>query len=513
MLAINQTAVTSSKSLVEKIISLKSENKLFVLALTLCIGLRLISAVLGDIDPGGDGLGRMALAADWAEHPRWQGLTGVWPPLHWYFLGSLLFLWNQPVVLAKAVNFICGVCSVWVFRAAVRKDFGESIANLSALLLAINWTHIWLTSSYWVEIPYLLLLFLATLFSLKASESQSARDALLSGCSLCLAILLRHEAMLILGLFLLWYLIRLRKPMLLLSFALIPLCAAAWNFIEPWMNGKSYFDYGLLVTNMKAGENAALGVTRLDAIKQWVIMPAAVPSVFVVIPGFYGLWRLRSKVVTTDLFAWMFISQTVLYATMTLFFSWRPQLRYIMLWFVNLLPYAGLGWLDISRRFSMKRVMSVLMIATLLSQSILWWAGRNQWMPMGWLPLRVANPSQEALDKWINMNKDRLPSNKIVSLVGSSGFSEPWSLAHSFLVNHISSLNIKYSEVNVGYQLEILRGEIPPEIHQADMVILDPKADYYSAVRKNLESKNPNWAAAQVAAHVTILSKPKSRLE
>lgn len=501
--------VTTTRSLVEKIISLKPGDKVFVLALMSGAGLRLISAVLGDIDPGGDGMWRMAYAVWWAERPRWQGLTGVWPPLHWYFLGSLTFLWNQPIVLAKTVNFICGVCSVWVFRAAVRRCFGESIANLSALLLAINWTHIWLTSSYWVEPPYLLLIFLATLFSFKAHESKSVVDALLSGVFLCLAILLRHEAMLILGLFLLWGLIRLREPKLILGFALIPLCAAAWNFIEPWMNGKSYFDYCLMVTNMKAGENAALGITRLDGVKQWVMMPAAVPSVFVVIPGFYGLWRLRSKAFTTDLFAWMFFSQTVLYATMTLLFSWRPQLRYMMLWFVNLLPYAGRGWLDIARRFSMKRALSALVIATVLSQSILWWAGRNRWMPRGWLPLRVANPSQEALDKWIYINKDRLPYKKIVSLVGTNSLTEPWSLTHSFLVNHILASPIKHEEINVGYRLEVLRGEIPPEAHQADVVILDPEADYYSAARNILESKSPNWTAAQLSARVVILSKLK----
>jgi hypothetical protein len=509
MLAIIQrTAVTSSRSLAEKMISLKQGDKVFAMALIFGVGLRLISAAMGDIDPGGDGMGRMAFAVDWAERPRWQGLTGLWPPLHWYFLGSLILLWNQPIILAKTINFICGVCSVWVFRSAVRKGFGESIANLSALLLAINWTHIWLTSSYWVEIPYLFLIFLATFFSLKARKSRSVKDALFSGGFLCCAILLRHEAMLILGLFLLWYLIRLRKAPLLLGFALIPLCAAAWNFIEPWMNGKSYFDYSLIVTTMKAGENTALGVTLLDSLKQWVIMPAAVPSVFVVLPGIYGLWRLRSKAFTTDLFAWMFISQTVLYAAMTLFFNWRPQLRYVMLWFVNLLPYAGQGWLDISRRYSLKRVLPVLVIATLLSQSILWWAGRNHWMPGGWLPLRVANPSQEALDEWANINRNRLPYKKIVSLVGSSSFTEPWSLTHSLLVNRILSPSIKYEEVNVGYKLEILRGEIPPEVHQADVVILDPTTDYYSAARNNLESKSPSWTAAQLSEHVIVLSKP-----
>jgi hypothetical protein len=113
------------------------------------------------------------------------------------------------------------------------------------------------------------------------------------------------------------------------------------------------------------------------------------------------------------------------------------------------------------------------------------------------------------LDKWINVNKDRLPYKKIVSLVESKSLSEPWSLTHSFLVNHILTSSIKHEEINVGYKLEILRGEIPPEAYQADMVILDPEADYYLAARNNLESKYPNWTAAQLSSRIIIMSKLK----
>jgi hypothetical protein len=128
-------------------------------------------------------------------------------------------------------------------------------------------------------------------------------------------------------------------------------------------------------------------------------------------------------------------------------------------------------------------------------------------VPRGWLPIRVSNPSQEALDKWINVNKDPLPYKKIVSLVGSKSLSEPWSLTHSFLVNHIQTSSIKHEEIDVGYKLEILRGEIPPEAYQADMVILDLEADYYLAARNNLESKYPNSTAAQLSSRVIIMSK------
>jgi hypothetical protein len=53
--------------------------------------LRLISVIASDPFPG-DGVSRLILAYQWAQHPDWQGLTAVWMPLHWYFLGLLIRL-------------------------------------------------------------------------------------------------------------------------------------------------------------------------------------------------------------------------------------------------------------------------------------------------------------------------------------------------------------------------------------------------------------------------------------
>ncbi|MEY3283435.1 MAG: hypothetical protein RIR86_1448, partial [Acidobacteriota bacterium] len=66
--------------------------------------LRILAITLGDLDPGGDGLQRLAVAARWAVNPEWQGLSGVWPPLHWYTIGSLLRVWNEPMIVARALN-------------------------------------------------------------------------------------------------------------------------------------------------------------------------------------------------------------------------------------------------------------------------------------------------------------------------------------------------------------------------------------------------------------------------
>jgi 4-amino-4-deoxy-L-arabinose transferase-like glycosyltransferase len=483
-----------------------SAAAVFFIAVTAGLALRVVSAVLGDIDPGGDGLWRMVAAVNWAENPHWQGLTGIWPPLHFYILGALLKVWNEPIILAKVFNLACGVASIFAFRAAIRPMFGEMTASISALLLAVYWTHIWLTSSYWVEIPYLLLMFLAVAWAMRARESEEQKHALLSGLFLTLAILLRHEALMLFGVFLVWYWLNVREKRLVVSFAMLPACAALWNLIEPWMNGRSYFEYAAAVGEMKAGENAALGVTIIDCLKQWVMMPAVVPSIFVVGAGLFGLWKAR-KLAARDLFAWMFVIQVGFGLFMTVAFTWRPQLRYVMLYFVNLLPYAALAWGEVMRRFPARLALAALLALTVVTQAGGWWVGRNNKMEMGWLPLRVTTPSQKALDQWMEKNRSAIEAApRIVSIVGSGSFTDPWSIEHSVMVNRLAPGSVKSREMNVAYEQGVMKGELPAEVFEADRVLIDPEAEFYTKVVAALRDKKPDVQVEEIHPHIAVLS-------
>ncbi|HEY6331597.1 MAG TPA: hypothetical protein VI756_19890, partial [Blastocatellia bacterium] len=167
----------------------RAATSIFIAALAIGLGLRLISVIWGDISPGGDGTERLSLAINWAMHPYWQGLSGVWPPVHWYFLGSLIRLWDDPIVLAKLVNLACGMGAVIAFRTAVRSNLGDKTASICSLLLAIFWTHIWLTSAYWVELPFILLVILAVHFSYKAAYTERVSIAAAAGLLLATALL------------------------------------------------------------------------------------------------------------------------------------------------------------------------------------------------------------------------------------------------------------------------------------------------------------------------------------
>jgi hypothetical protein len=480
----------------------KLGTRIFLIAITLGLSLRLIAVIWGGLGPGGDGMGRLANAVAWAERPRWQGLSGVWRPLHWYVLGELIRLWNQPVLLAKLINFSCGIGSLIMLRKAVRATFGDLVASLSVLLLAIYWTHIWLTSSYWVEIPYLFLIFLALYYATKAVSTTNLTAAFLSGLFLTIAIFLRHEATLIIGLFLIWFAISTRNRKLILLFALLPVCAAIWGVLEPSLHGGSFFDYVSTSKSLKASENQLQGFTLTDCLYQWVMMPASVPSLFVILPGLYGLWKAR-RLAYRDLFAWMFIAQVVFYFCMTVTSAWRPQLRYILLYFVNLFPYAAWTWARLMQRFSARAVLATLIVGMMVTQSAAWWVGRNNYLPMGWLPLQIETAPQKALDAWAStMKAEDQRGLKFVSFVYGA-MSNSWSLPHSLVLNRLPLSNTE--EIYAADSPNILQGELSPLVYAADVILIDPESEFYPRCFGALKERNPGLQIKAIHPHVAAI--------
>ncbi|HYP26383.1 MAG TPA: glycosyltransferase family 39 protein [Blastocatellia bacterium] len=482
----------------------RRSQRIFLIAIALGFLLRLISVVYGDISSGGDGMWRLAFAVDWAEKPYYHGLYEIWPPLHFYFLGALIWLWDEPIILAKLVNFVLGMGTLVILRSTIRPLFGDLVAAISVLLLAVYWTHIWLTSSYWVEIPFIFLVFLAVHRTIRTAQTSSRRDAFLAGIYLALAILLRHEGSLLLVVFLIWYALNIRERVLILIFAAVPAYAAAGEFIEPWLNHGSFFEFASLVRNMKAEENALQGYTLRDCLYLWVLMPMSVPSMFVVVPGLYGLWMARRRI-RYDLFAWMFIAQVGFYLTMTLTSAWRPQLRYVLLCFVNLIPYSAVAWAAMMRRFSPAPVLAGLLLATMATQSAAWWVGRNNRLPMGWLPLQAQTTAQKALDDWLAKVKQSDPDEiRMVSFVQGS-IREPWSMVHGFLVNRIPLRMFRSTEMYVAEIPDIRRGELPPQAYTVDIILIDPKADFYPEVLRAVRNRHPYAQVAEIHPHINGL--------
>ncbi|HYJ86603.1 MAG TPA: glycosyltransferase family 39 protein [Pyrinomonadaceae bacterium] len=488
-------------------------NQLFLIAILLGVGLRLIASVWGDIGVYVDGASRIAMAMRWAEHPAWQGLSGVWPPTHIYVLGILIRLWNQPVLLAKLIGFFCGVATLFALRNTVRHRFGPTVAALSALLLAVYWTHIWLSSSYWVEVPYLLFVLLAVNFAEKTNTSFDWKHAFACGLFLSLAMLLRNEGLLLFVIFTLWFLLRIRKLGILALFVVLPGAVMAWYLIEPTLHGYSYFDYFKYVTRSKETENLVGNISRRDALIQWILMLSAAPTLIVAVPGLYELWKNRRRALT-DLLAWMFVAQVGFYFFLTLTSAWRPQLRYLMIQFVNLLPYAAVGWLKIMQRFSIRYALAAMLALMIVMQSVAWWIGRNNRLPGGWLPMQVITSSQETLDQWVGkINTGEQPPLKIVSLVPGPR-AERWALEHSFVVNRLTTNRSSMQELDVHVQPEILRGVMPAQVADADVVLIDSNAVFYPVVLGAIGRQKPDTPIRRLHPHIdAILLSERARSE
>jgi len=407
--------------------------------------------------------------------------------------------------LAKFVNLIFGFGSIVAIRRAVRPLYGEMAGSISALLLAIFWTHIWLTSSYWVEPSYLFFVILAVSQAQRAVDSTDWRRALACGALLSIAILLRHEGLILLAMYSVWFSLRSRKVSLVAAFAAIPFCVAAWYFIEPWMQGHSYFEYANFVKSAKAGENLVRGFTLKDCLVQWVLMPASVPSLLVVVPGLYGLWRLRRKA-RLDLFAWMFAGQVLFYLYMTITSAWRPQLRYVMLYFVNLLPYAAMAWDGLARRFQPKYLIWALTVATIVIQGSAWWVGRNDRRSFGWLPIEIRTSSQRALDDWL-LAQDRAANRPINVLGVSPGpSSDSWSLHHSEVLDGTTRQLIRSKILYVPEVPEVLQGKLPPEAIEADLILIYPGAVYYAAFLQGLNARGVDVEVQLIHPDIAVLT-------
>jgi hypothetical protein len=482
-----------------------SASRIYGVALAIGLVLRLIAVFYGDIGPGGDGTERLALAISWAQHPAWTGLSGVWPHAHWYFLGALIRFWNSPVALAKLVNLVFGFGSIIVIRRAVRPLYGEMAASICALLLAIFWTHIWLTSSYWVEPSYLFFVLLAVSEAQRGAESRRWTHALACGAFLALAILLRHEGLLLLVMFSLWFALRTRKASLVGAFAVIPLCLAAWYFIEPMIQGHSYLEYAQFVRSAKAGENLIQGFTLKDCLVQWVLMPAAIPSLLIVLPGLYALWRARCRA-AGDLFAWMFIGQVLFYLSMTLTSAWRPQLRYVMLYFVNLLPYAAIAWDRLAARFQPRYLVYGLAFAAMLLQGSAWHVGRNEGRSFGWLPIEIRTSSQKTLDDWLLSQCIAAKSPINILAVSPGPSSDSWSLHHSEVVDGTSGGLIRSRTLYVPEVPEVLEGRLPEEAMEADLILIYPEAIFYPVVLDALNARGVDVTVRLIHPDIAVVT-------
>ncbi len=201
----------------------------------------------------------------------------------------------------------------------------------------------------YTEGPYTFFLFLSLRCVVGAArDAGKARggQALAAGFAMALALLLRHEGKLVWLIVLLW-LLRAAGRGAALRYAVPSFLVLAWQLVEPSLRGDGFTHDVQVVTGMKLAELELHG-SRLEALRRWVVMPAASPSVIVVLLGLGGLWMSRREW-RHDLWAWLFAVQSAVYLALTIYPGWQPYLRYLFLYFVCLLPHAARALAAVAR--------------------------------------------------------------------------------------------------------------------------------------------------------------------
>jgi hypothetical protein len=359
--------------------------------------LRLISVIASDPFPG-DGVSRLILAYQWAQHPDWQGLSAVWMPLHWYFLGLLIRLWENPLFWALAVGWLCGVGTIVYFYYGVLKLSGDVVvAGYSALLVAIYWAHAWLSSTNLVETVYLFFLAWAVYELIKAVRTEASRSVWYAGIVVGIILFLRHEAKLIFPVLLMWVYVN-GGGQTALRFAFIPVLAIAWQLVEPALQQSSFLTVVREFNALTQRDYFLRGNSALEVSRRWVLMSFSSPSVIALGLGLYGIWLVRQRW-KQEIFLWLFVVQTAFYLYLSLSALWQPQIRYLTLCFINVLPYSALAMSGLQQR--LRGAVAVVLILMVLVQSVSWWVGRNERRPLGWLPVYRLPASQRTLEEWI----------------------------------------------------------------------------------------------------------------
>lgn len=157
--------------------------------------------VANRVDVGGDGPTRAMWAYVWARIPVLV-THGMWLPGVTYVAGPLTFVLASPLLATRLVSLACGVASVPLLFALVRRAHGTGPALIAALLLAFLPLHVELSATALSEIPAMCAVLAAAILVVSAEDSRRPNLTRM-GMILCAswAALVRYETWPLLPLF------------------------------------------------------------------------------------------------------------------------------------------------------------------------------------------------------------------------------------------------------------------------------------------------------------------------
>lgn len=477
---------------------------LFWTALALGLALRAIALIFGGTGAQEDGVTRLFAAIRWAEEPRWQGLSGIWPALPTYLLGALIRLWDRPLVWARLLSLTASLGAVFALRRGAARLWGAAVGDLAGAFLALHWYFILLVSAYWVE-PIYLALVLAALERLTVLEANDSRAAALTaGALVALAWLCRHEAALV-WLGALTWLSLAKKRRAGLLFSLPPGLVAAYHLGAPLLSGSSFFALIAEQSAMRSREVALLERSRWRGLWSWILLPAAIPSFLVLTPALIGLQQ-KKKAALKDLFVLNALAQLAPFFALTLAVAWLPKLRYLTLYLVGAFPLCALGWLVLARRTRRPRLTLALgLAAAVVVQAFAWSqarAAREQ--PLAFLPVDWPARSQPFLEARLRAVPARRERALVVSL-GEGPSHDPWGLTGALVGS--SELRRALRPRLIGsYGPALTAAAIPPEVWSATLIVIDPAGPLYALCRDEKARLAPGYRVERLSSRLEVWS-------
>ena len=170
----------------------------------------------------------------WAEDP-FPLLYGMWPPLHFFLVGPIVRLFDDPVHAPVLLHLAIGSATPVVLYLFTKREFGDRNAALAAgIAYALYPVAVRNSLEALAEAPFVLGLALALLALSRAREpSADWRHAAVAGLALTLAAMLRYEGWMLipfLGL-VLWPRLRLVGVFVTVS-ALWPVVSLAASYVH-----------------------------------------------------------------------------------------------------------------------------------------------------------------------------------------------------------------------------------------------------------------------------------------
>jgi hypothetical protein len=347
-----------------------ARNRDLVLLMALVVMLRAAVCILTN-NQAGDADQRAILAAEWAHAPYWIW-SGPWIPLHFYVTGMLTWILGDPIIAGKALSFVTGSLTLIPLFQLTQRLFDRTTATVAGVFFAIYGVHIGLSSIVMSEAPFALFAVwgLDVFFRESVSESPRLRGLLGSAALIAIAGGFRQEAWQLAGILWLLMLWKPRTRRYAIPFVVVALSSfAVWDISNAMSHGG--WLYALIsVGKSKSKEALYHHFSALENILRWTWIFVQSPGPLISVLAAAGLisaFRRRARM-DLALIAILLIAPYVILSLVKP--QWQPQARYPLIFVLLVLPYAAAATVSLLRRYNLRVVTTVIVLASLVSQGV-----------------------------------------------------------------------------------------------------------------------------------------------